>query len=105
MSAETVSPSASPYHGLDRDTDRYSCPVYPYEPNKGAPVVLAVLFAATMVWHLIQIHRYKCWKMTLPLPWGALLFVAGFCIREANAYHDANLNLFITEQVLLVVAP
>lgn len=50
-------------------------------------------------------RKYKCWKVTAILPWSALIFVAGFCLREYGAFHYDNLNIFIASLVMLYAAP
>ncbi|KAH8590852.1 RTA1 like protein-domain-containing protein [Bisporella sp. PMI_857] len=76
-----------------------------YAPNKGAPVVFAVLFAISCGWHCYQCVKYKCWRVTGVLPWSALVFVAGYCLREYGAFHYDNLNIFIASLVMLYAAP
>ncbi|KAL9592352.1 MAG: hypothetical protein Q9179_006805 [Wetmoreana sp. 5 TL-2023] len=49
--------------------------------------------------------RHRSWKITGTLPWGGLLFIAGFAVREVSVFHTHNLNLFIASIVLLLVAP
>ena len=50
-------------------------------------------------------RHYKCWKVTGVLPWSALIFVAGFSLREYGAFHYNNLEIFISSLVLLYAAP
>ncbi|KAI9699258.1 MAG: hypothetical protein M1836_002868 [Candelina mexicana] len=54
---------------------------------------------------LIANSKYKCWRMTVILPWGATIFVAGFVTRELGAYHYDELPIFIAQTVLLLEAP
>lgn len=49
--------------------------------------------------------RYECWKVTGIFPWSALLFVAGYTLREIGAFHYDNLNIFIASLVLIYAAP
>jgi len=76
-----------------------------YAPNKGAPPVFAFLFAVSCGLHIYQCIRYKCWIVTGILPWSALIFVAGYSLREYGAFHYDNLNVFIASLVLLYAAP
>lgn len=50
-------------------------------------------------------RRYKCWKVTGILPWAALLFVAGYILREIGAFHYDNLKIFISSLVLIYASP
>lgn len=52
-----------------------------------------------------SISKYKSWRITGPLPWAALLFVAGFALHAASTYRDHDLSIFIAATVLLLVAP
>lgn len=49
--------------------------------------------------------RYKSWKITLLIPWGALLMVAGFIMREVGAFDIENLGILIASIVLLLSGP
>ncbi|KZO93682.1 hypothetical protein CALVIDRAFT_600637 [Calocera viscosa TUFC12733] len=76
-----------------------------YAPNKGAPIVFAILFAGSGLWHFYQCMRFHSWKATGFLPWAAILFVAGFVLRAIGAWHYDNLPLFISSTVMLLCAP
>ncbi|KAK5124568.1 hypothetical protein LTR85_001785 [Meristemomyces frigidus] len=79
--------------------------VWFYQPDKIAPPIFAALFLASALFHAYQTWLYKSWKMTLLLPWGAALMVAGFAVREAGAYHIGNIKLLIASTVLLLSGP
>ncbi|KAI9716576.1 MAG: hypothetical protein M1812_005307 [Candelaria pacifica] len=76
-----------------------------YAPNKGAPIVFAIFFAISGLLFAYQTYKYKCWRMTVILPWGATIFSAGFITREIGAYHYDKLPIFIAQTVLLLEAP
>ncbi|KAH8819495.1 hypothetical protein F5884DRAFT_13326 [Xylogone sp. PMI_703] len=84
--------------------------LYFYAPNKGAPVVFAVLFLISACTHLYQCIRYKCFKVTGLLPWACTLFVTGYILREVGAWHydyhsQGNINLYIATIVMLYAGP
>ena len=79
--------------------------LYSYNPNVGAPIALGAFFVITVFAHISQIVVYKCWKITGPLPWGGVLFIAGFVMREISIRDDQNFGIFIASQVLLMAAP
>lgn len=54
---------------------------------------------------MVILSQYKSWKITSPLPWGGLLFVAGFAMRGVSIKHTHDLNIFIATNVLLLCAP
>ena len=79
---------------------------YVYAPTKGVSIVFAVLFAISGGLHIWQNNiKYHSWRIGLLLPWAALVFVAGFSMREYGVYHYDKLNAFIASQVMLFVAP
>jgi hypothetical protein len=92
-----------------------------YAPNKGAPPVWAFLFAVSgciHAWQCMYVNsnarhlplltvasHYKCWKVTGIFPWAALIFTAGYALREVGAFHYGNLNIYISSLVMLYAAP
>lgn len=86
-------------------SDRFSN-WYNYKPVHGASAAFAVLFAISGVAHIWQNNvKYRSYRIGLLLPWAALIFTAGFTLREYGTYHTDNLNVFIASTVLLFVAP
>ncbi|KAL1648006.1 hypothetical protein SLS58_002331 [Diplodia intermedia] len=76
-----------------------------YAPNKAAPIVFMILFFLSGVVHLYQCFRYKSWRVTLFLPWAALIMSAGFATRLAGAYHIDSLDFVIASTVLVMTGP
>ncbi|KAK6608137.1 RTA1 domain-containing protein [Botrytis cinerea] len=79
--------------------------LYFYAPNKVAPVIFAALIAVSTITHGYQCYRYKCWKVTGLLPWCGCIYLAGFILREINAFNYSNLDIYIASIVLLYAAP
>ncbi|KAL9594178.1 MAG: hypothetical protein Q9219_007176 [cf. Caloplaca sp. 3 TL-2023] len=79
--------------------------LYAYTPSKVAPILFLFAFLISTLHHTYINFRLKSWKVTGTLPWGGILFIAGFSIREVSAFYPRNLNLFIASTVLLLVAP
>lgn len=52
-----------------------------------------------------KLRHYKSWKITLLLPWGALLMTAGFVMREVGAFNIDDLGILIASVVLLLSGP
>lgn len=50
-------------------------------------------------------RKHKSWRITLLLPWAALLMIAGFSLRLAGAYHTSNLPDLIASTVLIMSGP
>lgn len=79
---------------------------YIYNPAHGISAAFAVLFAISGIAHIWQNNlKYKSYRIGFLLPWAALIFTAGFSLREYNSYHTDDLNTFIASTVMLFVAP
>ncbi|KAF9639755.1 putative rta1 domain protein [Lasiodiplodia theobromae] len=76
-----------------------------YAPDKAAAIVFMILFLLSGVVHLYQCFRYKSWRITIFLPWAALIMSAGFATRLAGAYHIESLDLVIASTVLVMTGP
>ncbi|KPM44171.1 hypothetical protein AK830_g2349 [Neonectria ditissima] len=84
--------------------------LYIYAPNKGAPIFFTVAFAVSAVGHIWQCYHYKCFKLIGLHPLCALMFTAGYALREYGAfnytyYSNQNLIIYILSQVLIFVCP
>ena len=53
----------------------------------------------------ITYSKYKSWRITLLIPWGALLMTAGLIMREIGAFDIDNLGILIASIVLLLSGP
>ncbi|KPI42686.1 Protein RTA1 [Cyphellophora attinorum] len=79
---------------------------YIYAPVKGVSIVFAIFFLVSGIAHIYQNNiQRRSWRIGFLLPWAALLFTAGFSLREYGAYHYDKLPEFIASTVLLFVAP
>ncbi|KAK3906252.1 protein RTA1 [Staphylotrichum tortipilum] len=79
--------------------------VYFYAPNKGAPVFFAFAFAVSGGFHTYQCIHYKSWRLTGLHVFCALLFTAGFIVREIGAFDYQNLEKYIVSTCLIYSAP
>ncbi|KAK3320056.1 RTA1 like protein-domain-containing protein [Cercophora scortea] len=79
--------------------------IYFYAPDKGAPIFFAVLFAASGCYHIYQCIQYKSWRLTGLYVFCAVIFVAGFIVRELGAFDYTNLVKFIVTICLVYAAP
>ncbi|KAI8951499.1 putative RTA1 domain protein [Xylaria longipes] len=96
----------------DGDTVPHS--LYVYAPNKGAPIFFAIAYAISAIGHIWQCYRYKCWKLIGLQSLCAVLFTAGYALREYGAYNYIFISLdtdtpvlivFILSQVFIYVCP
>ncbi|KZO93679.1 hypothetical protein CALVIDRAFT_502730 [Calocera viscosa TUFC12733] len=76
-----------------------------YAPNKVAPIIFAILFLASGIWHLYQTIRYKTWKSTTLFPVACLIFVAGYIVREIAAYHYDSIGFYMATSIILLCSP
>jgi len=79
--------------------------VWFYQPNNIAPPIFAAAYFASGALHAWQTYHYKSWRITLFLPWGALLMTAGFIMREIGAFNISDLGILIASVVLLLSGP
>ncbi|KAH8911245.1 putative RTA1 domain protein [Coniochaeta sp. PMI_546] len=83
--------------------------LFVYAPSKVAPVIFAVLFAVSAVGHIWQCYHYKSFKLIGLHPLCAVLFTAGYALREFGAfnylYSPRNLIIYILSQVFIFVCP
>ncbi|KAL0930894.1 rta1 domain-containing protein [Colletotrichum truncatum] len=86
--------------------------LYVYAPNKWAPIVFIVLYGVSAVFHVWQCYRYKAFKLIGLHPACAILFTAGYSLREWGSYNYlyskstiAPLLVFIFSQVFIYVCP
>ena len=77
--------------------------LYPYNPNAGAPIALAVLFITTVVTHTIRSSNTSLGRSPVLCP--GVAFTAGFIMCEISIHNDKNLGILIASQVLLITAP
>ncbi|KAL8970075.1 MAG: hypothetical protein Q9197_004005 [Variospora fuerteventurae] len=56
--------------------------LYPYTPTKVAPMIFLVAFLFSTLHHIWINVRYKSWRVTGTLPWGGIVFIAGFAPRS-----------------------
>jgi hypothetical protein len=53
----------------------------------------------------LEHSKYKSWRITLLIPWGALLMTTGLIMREIGAFDIENLGILIASIVLLLSGP
>ncbi|KAK2616967.1 hypothetical protein QQS21_000056 [Conoideocrella luteorostrata] len=83
--------------------------LYVYAPNRAAPVFFAVAFGLSAIGHVWQCIKYKSFKLVGLHPLCAILFTAGYALREYGSfnylYSDRNLILYILSQVFIFICP
>ncbi|KUJ09633.1 uncharacterized protein LY89DRAFT_710985 [Mollisia scopiformis] len=86
--------------------------LYVYAPNKGAPIFFAIAYAISAIFHIWQCYRYKAFKLIGLHPLCAVMFTAGYALREYGAYNYIYLTttklpliIFVLSQVFIYVCP
>ncbi|KAK8034574.1 hypothetical protein PG993_009569 [Apiospora rasikravindrae] len=79
--------------------------LYYYAPNKGAADFFMAAFIVTMIFHLVQCWRYRCFKVTALYPFCGAIFTAGFACRLYETNHYDNIPVYIASQCLIYFAP
>ncbi|KAI9775218.1 MAG: hypothetical protein M1835_005887 [Candelina submexicana] len=79
--------------------------LYPYSPNRVLPAIFATIIALSLSLHIFQNFRYRFWRITFFLIWGGLVFTSGWILRAISAQHPENLNLYISQTVLILAGP
>ncbi|KAI9150430.1 RTA1 domain protein [Paramyrothecium foliicola] len=84
--------------------------VYVYAPNKVAPVIFAVFFLISSVWHFWQCVHLKSWKLTGMHVVAAFIISFGFALREYGASNydvrvQSNVTIFIISICAIYMAP
>ncbi|KAI8304059.1 hypothetical protein K4K61_006432 [Colletotrichum sp. SAR11_59] len=86
--------------------------LYVYAPSKWAPIIFIALYGISAVFHIWQCYRYRAFKLIGLHPVCAVLFTAGYSLREYGAYHylysettKTPLMVFVFSQVFIYVCP
>jgi hypothetical protein len=80
--------------------------LYPYEPNKPAPIIFAVLLSIIGTYQIyLSFFRYRWKKFGATMLWATSVWIAGFVCRSISVYNVQNVNIFIAQFVLIIVGP
>ncbi|KAI8151729.1 hypothetical protein KHU50_011987 [Colletotrichum sp. SAR 10_65] len=86
--------------------------LYVYAPNQWAPIIFIALYGISAIFHIWQCYRYKAFKLIGLHPVCAVLFTAGYSLREYGSYHylysettKTPLMVFVFSQVFIYVCP
>ncbi|KAI1297054.1 putative RTA1 domain protein [Xylaria venustula] len=84
--------------------------LYIYAPNKAAPIIFVVAYGLSAIGHIWQCYCYKSWKLVGLHALCAVLFTAGYALREYGAYNyiytgNNVLIPYILSQVFIYICP
>lgn len=80
--------------------------LYPYTPNKAAPIAVAVILTVLAVGQLyFSFFRYRWRYFGGVMIWASSVWIAGFVCRSISIHDIRNVNLFIAQYVLVLMGP
>ncbi|KAK4617647.1 Lipid-translocating exporter-like protein RTA1 [Fulvia fulva] len=86
------------------DTGDWS--LYPYDPNKGAPVAFAIIIAVVGIYQIYQSFFLYHWpKFGSTMAWASSVWLAGFICRSISIRSPQNVGVFIAQYVLVLIGP
>lgn len=80
--------------------------LYPYNPNKIAPIVFAIIMAllgSILVYQCFVRYHWK--KFGAMMTWATLVWVIGFISRSISVHHVRSVGIFITQYVMILMGP
>ncbi|TKA70770.1 hypothetical protein B0A55_03727 [Friedmanniomyces simplex] len=54
---------------------------------------------------IVHNFRYRFWRVTFWMFWGAAIFTTGWVLRCVSSYYPSNLNIYIAETVFIYAGP
>ncbi|KAK5109639.1 hypothetical protein LTR62_006876 [Meristemomyces frigidus] len=98
---------------------------YIYQPSHVLPIVFAILVGLSLLVHIYQNFRYKCWRVTFWMFWGGTVckqtnsnlgadsdrssrvftVTAGWICRAIGSYNTASRSLYIAQTVFIYAGP
>ncbi|KAL4806079.1 RTA1 like protein-domain-containing protein [Aspergillus unguis] len=79
--------------------------IYRYKASHVLPIVFACILGVSLTIHGIQNFRYRFWRVTFWVFWGALLYTIGWVLRAISSYNPEHVNLYIAATVFIYAAP
>lgn len=80
--------------------------LYPYDPNKAAPILFAViitLLGSSLIYQCF--YRFHWKKFGAMMTWATLVWVVGFISRSISVHHVRSVGIFITQYVMILMGP
>ena len=80
--------------------------LYPYQPNRGLPIVFGVLACALALIHFyFSFILYKWYHFGFMITWASSVWIAGFVCRAVSVYNTEIVNLYIAQYILVITGP
>lgn len=80
--------------------------LYPYDPNKPAPIAFAVILTLLGAYQIYQSFvKYHWKKFGFTMTWATAVWIGGFVCRSISVYNVQNVNIFIAQFVLVLMGP
>lgn len=88
------------------DSEEPTWTLYPYDPNKPAPIAFAVLLSLIASYQIYQsFFQYPWKKFGATMTWASLVWIGGFVCRAISVQHVRSINIFIAQYVLVLMGP
>ncbi|OOQ81746.1 putative RTA1 domain protein [Penicillium brasilianum] len=78
--------------------------IYPYSPNKMATIIMAGLFGASALYHLVTMIRKKTWFYSSFIV-GAFMMTIGYIARYFSAQSPLELGPYIMQSLFIILPP
>ncbi|KAF2158458.1 hypothetical protein M409DRAFT_61641 [Zasmidium cellare ATCC 36951] len=80
--------------------------LYPYSPNKAAPIAFAIIMSLLGIILIYQcFFRYHWKKFGGMMLWATLVWVAGFITRSISVHEVRSVGIFIAQFVMILMGP
>ncbi|GAB7360715.1 hypothetical protein MBLNU230_g0592t1 [Neophaeotheca triangularis] len=80
--------------------------LYPYNPDKAAPIFFAVFLAIVCAWNIHQSFlKYDRKKYGFTMTWTTVTWTGGFICRSISVWQPQSVKIFIAQIVLILMGP
>ncbi|KAK4539697.1 hypothetical protein LTR36_010460 [Oleoguttula mirabilis] len=79
--------------------------LYFYDPSHALPAAFAALVGLSLILHIYQNFRYRFWRVTFWMFYGALIFTTGWILRCVSSYYPSNKSLYVAQTVFIYAGP
>ncbi|KAJ5682665.1 hypothetical protein N7462_005830 [Penicillium macrosclerotiorum] len=78
--------------------------LYGYVPSLAAGILFIILFAATTIYHGVQLSKARCWYF-IPFVIGGIFQIIGYICRVIARNNLSSVPIYALQSVLILLAP